>query len=87
VDLGKQSARTVLEEHRGTVKSANEDYPLVNLVRASTAAPAFFDPELLPISHNQALLPDAVAKPLKVSPARALYALLERLGLRQARRH
>ncbi len=61
----------------------NEDYPLVNLVRASTAAPHFFDPELLPISHNQALLPDAVAKPLKVSPARALYALLERLGLRK----
>jgi len=60
----------------------NEDYPLVNLVRASTAAPHFFDPELLPISRNEALLPDAVAKPLKVSPARAIYALLERLGLR-----
>jgi hypothetical protein len=60
----------------------NEDYPLVNLVRASTAAPHFFDPELLPISQNETLLPDAVAKPLKMSPARAIYALLERLGLR-----
>jgi uncharacterized protein len=60
----------------------NEDYPLVNLVRASTAAPHFFDPELLPISQNEPLLPDAVAKPLKMSPARAIYALLERLGLR-----
>src|ERR1700682_6337846 len=27
----------------------NKDYPLVNLVRASTAAPHFFDPELLPL--------------------------------------
>ena len=60
----------------------NEDYPLVNLVRASTAAPHFFDPELLPISRNETQLPDAVAKPLKMSPARAIYALLERLGLR-----
>ncbi len=60
----------------------NEDYPLVNLVRASTAAPHFFDPELLPISQNETLLPDAVAKPLKMSPARAIYALLERFGLR-----
>jgi uncharacterized protein len=60
----------------------NEDYPLVNLVRASTAAPHFFDPELLPISRNEAQLPDAVAKPLNVSPARFIYALLERVGLR-----
>ena len=66
----------------GPGEIGNEDYPLVNLVRASTAAPHFFDPELLPISHNETLLPDAVAKPLKMSPARAIYALLERLGLR-----
>ena len=33
----------------------NKDYPLVNLVRASTAAPHFFDPELLPISQNKEL--------------------------------
>ena len=60
----------------------NKDYPLVNLVRASTAAPHFFDPELLPISRNEPLLPDAVAKPLNVPwPARAVQALLRRLGI------
>jgi len=59
----------------------NKDYPLVNLVRASTAAPHFFDPELLPISRNEPLLPDALAKPLNVPwPARAVQALLRRLG-------
>jgi hypothetical protein len=60
----------------------NKDYPLVNLVRASTAAPHFFDPELLPISRNEPLLPDALSKPLNVPwPARAVQALLRRLGL------
>jgi hypothetical protein len=60
----------------------NKDYPLVNLVRASTAAPHFFDPELLPISQNKAVLPDDLAKPLNVPwPARAMQALLRRLGL------
>jgi hypothetical protein len=60
----------------------NKDYPLVNLVRASTAAPHFFDPELLPISQNKTMLPDAVAKPLNVPwPARAVQALLRRFGL------
>ena len=59
----------------------NKDYPLVNLVRASTAAPHFFDPELLPISRNEPLLPDALSKPLNVPwPARAVQALLRRLG-------
>src|SRR6202166_3811982 len=66
----------------GTPFIGNKGYPLVNLVRASTAAPHFFDPELLPISQNQALLPDAVAKPLNVPwPARALQALSRRLGI------
>src|SRR5580698_5231440 len=65
-----------------TSEIGNKDYPLVNLVRASTAAPHFFDPELLPISQNKELLPDAVAKPLNVPwPARALQALLRRLGI------
>jgi uncharacterized protein len=59
----------------------NKDYPLVNLVRASTAAPHFFDPELLPISRNEPLLPDALSKPLNTPwPARAAQALLRRLG-------
>jgi uncharacterized protein len=60
----------------------NKSYPLVNLVRASTAAPHFFDPELLPISQNLTTLPDDIAKPLNVPlPARLLQALLRRLGL------
>src|ERR1700685_3481579 len=60
----------------------NKDYPLVNLVRASTAAPHFFDPELLPISQNKAMLPDDVAKPLNVpGPARVVKALLRRFGI------
>ena len=66
----------------GATHDGNERYSLATLVRASTAAPHFFDPELLPISQNQALLPDAVAKPLNVPwPARALQALLRRLGI------
>jgi uncharacterized protein len=60
----------------------NKRYPLVNLVRASTAAPHFFDPELLPIS-KYATLPDGVAKPLNVPwPARAAHAMLQKIGLR-----
>jgi len=52
-------------------------------VRASTAAPHFFDPELLPISKTE-VLPDSVAKPLNVPrPARLARALLQRLGLRE----
>jgi hypothetical protein len=62
----------------------NKNYPLVNLVRASTAAPHFFDPELLPISQSQDMLPDEVARPLSVPwPARALHATLQRIGLRK----
>jgi hypothetical protein len=62
----------------------NKHYPLVNLVRASTAAPHFFDPELLPISQNLAVLPDSVAKPLNVPwPARAFNTVLEHIGLRK----
>ena len=62
----------------------NKSYPLVNLVRASTAAPHFFDPELLPISQNQTVLPDSVAKPLNVPwPARAFHALMQHIGLRK----
>ena len=62
----------------------NKHYPLVNLVRASTAAPHFFDPELLPISRNREMLPDAVAKPLDTPLLRrALHATLENVGLRR----
>jgi uncharacterized protein len=61
----------------------NKHFPLVNLVRASTAAPHFFDPELLPILSDETL-PDAVAKPLNTPwPARALRALMQKVGLRE----
>jgi predicted acylesterase/phospholipase RssA len=61
----------------------NKHYPLVNLVRASTAAPHFFDPEVLAISRNE-MLPDDIAKPLN-QPwiVRVLTALLRLAGLRQ----
>lgn len=35
----------------------NRHYPLTNLVRASTAAPNFFDPELIPIALDEAVGP------------------------------
>jgi predicted acylesterase/phospholipase RssA len=59
----------------------NKHYPLVNLVRASTAAPHFFDPELLAISSDK-VLPEEIAQPLE-QPwlVRAIVALLARLGL------
>jgi predicted acylesterase/phospholipase RssA len=61
----------------------NKNYPLVNLVRASTAAPHFFDPELLPISQTE-VLPDSLAKPLNTPwVARAFHALLLKVGLRK----
>ena len=70
------------EDGKGFI--GNKHYPLVNLVRASTAAPHFFDPELLPISENKEALPDAVAKPLNVPlPRRMMQATLERVGLRR----
>jgi hypothetical protein len=58
-------------QSRTTGDIGNKNYPLVNLVRASTAAPHFFNPELLPISRDQTLLPDAVAKPLNTPGRRA----------------
>jgi hypothetical protein len=69
------------EDGKGYI--GNKHYPLVNLVRASTAAPHFFDPELLPILHTETL-PDEIAKPLN-QPwlARVVHALLQKLGLRK----
>jgi uncharacterized protein len=62
----------------------NKNYPLVNLMRASTAAPHFFDPELLPISQMRMPLPDEIAKPLNVPwPTRAARTVLEEMGLRK----
>jgi uncharacterized protein len=62
----------------------NKHYKLATLVRASTAAPHFFDPELLPISSRKAPLPRAVASPLKNSYlTRFTQTALERLNLRK----
>jgi predicted acylesterase/phospholipase RssA len=71
------------EDNKGFI--GNKHYRLVNLVRASTAAPHFFDPVWLPISENEVELPDAVAHPLNVPwPRRGLRALLEKIGLRRS---
>ena len=62
----------------------NKYYKLANLVRASTAAPHFFDPELLPINSKKAQLPQTVASPMdKPLWVRFGQEILERLGLRQ----
>jgi uncharacterized protein len=61
----------------------NRYYKLSNLVRASTAAPHFFDPELLPITTGNDPLPHIVAAPFD-QPffVRVIQAALETLGLR-----
>lgn len=62
----------------------NKHYKLSNLVRASTAAPHFFDPELLPISEGKGPLSQFVAAPFdQPFIGRVLQAGLEYLGLRQ----
>jgi hypothetical protein len=61
----------------------NKHYRLSNLVRASTAAPHFFDPELLPITEGKDPLPHFVAAPFdQPLLARMLQAGLEYLGQR-----
>ena len=61
----------------------NKHYKLALLVRASTAAPNFFEPELLPISERKPPLPDDAAAPLsQPPPVQFWHSLLERLGLR-----
>ena len=55
----------------------NKHFSLANLVRASTAAPHFFDPEVLPIT-DKAVLPASVAMPVDVPLLRrALRMLLQ----------
>jgi hypothetical protein len=67
----------------GKAYDGNKYYQLATLVRASTAAPHFFDPELLPISGRTRQLPHDVASPMQKSyVARFTEALLQRLGLR-----
>src|SRR5262245_41987568 len=67
----------------GPENDGNRYYKLANLVRASTAAPHYFDPELLPVSHRKALLPASAARPMdKPFLARFVQAILERIGWR-----
>lgn len=62
----------------------NKHYKLALLVRASTAAPNYFEPELLPISEFKAALPESETAPFsQPPPIRFLHALLQLSGLRQ----
>jgi Patatin-like phospholipase len=68
----------------GRPYDGNKYYKLATLVRASTAAPHFFDPELLPISGRTRQLPHEIASPMQRSyVARFTEALLEHLHLRE----
>jgi len=68
---------------------ANKDHPLATLVRASTAAPLYFDPQIIPITRNAPVDPlGEVAAPFSGAPwhaffaskLRALYGLVSRKG-------
>ena len=62
----------------------NRHYKLATLVRASTAAPNFFEPELLPVTGHRTSLPASAAAPMDQPDAlRLLRAVLERCGLRR----
>jgi uncharacterized protein len=68
----------------GKPYDGNKYYKLATLVRASTAAPHFFDPELLPISGRTRQLPHDLAAPMqKPYVARFTDALLQHLHLRE----
>ncbi len=68
----------------GPDQIGNKHYKLANLVRASTAAPHFFDPELIPINRRKAPLPKETAAPMtRPLLARVAQAALERLGWRR----
>jgi hypothetical protein len=67
----------------GPGHDGNKHYKLANLVRASTAAPHYFDPELLPIDRRRATLDQSAAAPMdKPLLARFAQTMLEDLGLR-----
>jgi hypothetical protein len=67
----------------GPDHDGNRHYKVANLVRASTAAPHYFDPELIPISRRKPQLPESTAVPTqKPFLARFTQAVLERAGWR-----
>ena len=62
----------------------NKNYKLATLVRASTAAPNYFEPELIPVTDFDAALPKSMATPFEqLEPLRFLNAFFERIGLRR----
>jgi uncharacterized protein len=66
----------------GPEHDGNKHFKLANLVRASTAAPHYFDPELIPIKRQKTQLPQGAATPMQTPfLARFTRAVLERLGL------
>jgi hypothetical protein len=68
----------------GPGHDGNKRYKLATLVRASTAAPSFFDPEILPISGRSEQLSDSAATPMEKSfAARVFQSLLEHVGWRK----
>ena len=58
----------------------NKDYPLANLLRASMAAPHYFDPELLPVITKSPLA-NAGPQPNTSWPLRAIRTVMNRFGL------
>ena len=79
LDHIEQSARALLgERHR---RHRQQGLPAGQSGARQYGRPAFFRSGVLPISRNQTLLPDAMAKPLNVPwLASAVQALLRRLG-------
>jgi uncharacterized protein len=51
--------------HDSPDSGGNKYYRLANLVRASTAAPSYFDPELLPMGRHTPELPPMTGAPLR----------------------
>ena len=73
----------------GETHLANKEYKLSNLVRASTAAPHYFDPEIIPITEEaqddpkNAVTSGLAANPwlsMAVARVRALYGLISDRG-------
>lgn len=76
-------------KQQGQTYLANKDYKLSTLVRASTAAPHYFDPEIIPVTEEaQASSQDQTASGLASNPwlsmmvsrLRALYGLFSSRG-------
>src|SRR5262249_12936675 len=71
----------------------NKDYKLSNLVRASTAAPHFFDPEFIPVTAKGQAEVSAAEKTLGASPwrlvarAHAIYLLTRKAIIDRLRRN